>query len=102
MTMLAGKLGGLAHQPGDHECQCRDEKQDLQPFNLVAAMQFEAEAEARALHIPKGFFDLHAKRIDLDDFLGELEALRQGGAEKPGLTLGLCVLAVMGRARGVS
>ena len=53
MTMLAGELGGLAHQPGDHEWQCRDEQQDLQAFDLVGAMQFEAEAETGALHIPK-------------------------------------------------
>jgi hypothetical protein len=61
-------------------------------------MQFEAEAETGALHIPKGFFDFHPKHIELDHFLDVLEVLRQGGAQEPGLTLGLCVLAVVARA----
>ena len=38
VAMLSGDLGCSAHEPSHHQSESRDEQEDLQAFELIAAM----------------------------------------------------------------
>jgi hypothetical protein len=77
-------LGGRTHKDDGSEAERGNEQEDRQPVGIVAAHGTERPAHARALRVSKRLFDLHAKRIDVDDVLGRA---CEGCGEQPWFVL---------------